>query len=137
MMDGRYRDIPVIDFSVPVGGIALLLGFRLVLALGQGGKVRAALSFDGLFAGRRRLVTRLLAWLLPIAAAASLLSDSLEMANARDFLREHPAFQERIVPLLQALVANRELDLWAAMLLLWSLPFIMAKTPEPGAATSR
>jgi exo-beta-1,3-glucanase (GH17 family) len=129
LADGRYRDIPEFDFSVPVAATLLLLGFRAVLARRQGGSLRAALSFDGLFPGRRSVATRLLAWLLPLSALAAMVSESAALLNGRDFTAAHPGLAEQLPYALAALIWNREMDLWAAMLLLWSLPFILSRHP--------
>jgi len=127
LFDGRYRDIPEFDFAVPVAATLLLLAFRAVLAKSQGGGIRAALAFDGLFPGRRSVATRLLAWLLPISAFAAMLSESLALLDGRDFAAMHPSFADQLPYALTALVWNREMDLWAVMLLLWSLPFLLSR----------
>lgn len=133
LWDGRYRDIPEIDFALPVGATLSMLALRVIL-IGDNGLGRA-LALDGLFAGRITLFSRLLAWLLPLAAFAALLSEALALAGGRDFIRDHPTFSDQLPLLLRALFWNREMDRWAAMLLLWSLPFVMsARLPARGAA---
>lgn len=126
LLDGRYRDIPEFDFSVAVGGIILLVGLRLVLVVRQGGTM-AAVSFRGLFPGRDSALTGWLAWLLPLAAAAAMASEVFALAVGRDFIAEHRSFADKLPLLLASLVWNREMDLWAAMLVLWSIPFIAAR----------
>jgi len=133
LFGGRYRDIPDFDFALPVGAMLLLPALRLILALRQGGRARAALAFDGLFPGRRSVATQALAWLLPLTAAAACLSESLALGRGVDFVAMHPRLSDQLPYLLRALVWNREMDLWAAMLLVWSVPFIMAR-PEPFAS---
>ena len=127
LFDGRYRDIPEFDFAVPVAATILLVWVRLALAFSQGGSLRAALAFEGLFPGRRSLATRILAWLLPISAFAAMLSESLALLDGRDFTAMHPALSDQLPYALNALIWNREMDLWAAMLLVWSVPFILSR----------
>ena len=126
LFDGRYRDIPEFDFAVPVGGLAVMLGLRLTLTLGQGGQAIAALCWDGLFPGSHRRAIRLLAWCLPLAALAALTSEGVAVIG-EDFRSIYPALADRLPVVLTAMIANREMNLWAAMLMLWGLPFALAR----------
>lgn len=127
LLDGRYRDIPEFDFSVAVGGLILLVGLRLVLVVRQGGTIASAVSFRGLFRGRDSALTGWLAWLLPLAAVAAMASEVFALAVGGDFIAEHRSFADKLPLLLASLVWNREMDLWAAMLVLWSIPFVAAR----------
>ncbi|MDR3439317.1 exo-beta-1,3-glucanase [Telmatospirillum sp.] len=121
--DGRYRDIPVIDFAVPVFGVAVLLAIRAVQAGRLGSPLRAAFAFDGLFIEYlepRR--TALFARGLLLAAAAALGSEGLAIIG-EDFSKDHPTLAEQVPLILQAMISNREMILWALMLLLMSVPY--------------
>ncbi len=128
VFNGRYRDIPEIDFSVPTIGVTLLLLIRVVQALRQGAALTPALALDGLFgaasiSASRRL--RLITWLsrgLLFASAAVLVSEGLAIVG-RDFVREHTTLAAQVPLILRAMVSNREMNLWAAMLLLMAVPF--------------
>ncbi len=127
LFDGRYRDIPEFDFSVAVGSILLMVALRLVLVWRQGGAPLDALDFQGLFPGSRSRITRALAWLLPLAAVAALASEAFALESGRDFVAEYPSFADQVPLLLTSLVWNREMDLWAVMLVVWSIPFLTAR----------
>ena len=127
---GRYRDIPEIDFSVPVAGLALAVGLRLALAWRQGASLRSALSYDGLLPGHASRAIRLLAWLLPLSAVVALGSEGVSLMLGEDFIRAHPTIAAQIPFVLKGLIWNREMDLWAAMLLLWSVPLLVARRPD-------
>ncbi len=128
VFNGRYRDIPEIDFSVPTVGVTLLLLIRVVLARRQGATLTAALALDGLFgpaslSASRRL--RLITWLsrgLLFTSVAVLISEGLGIVG-RDFVREHVTLAEQAPLILKAMVSNREVNLWAGMQLLMAVPF--------------
>jgi exo-beta-1,3-glucanase (GH17 family) len=136
LWDGRYRDIPEFDFAVPVAGTLLLLALRAFLLMRQGGRLGEALSFVGFFPGFNRYAASALALLLPLAAAAGLLSEPAAMFfTGRDFAAAHPALTDQIPYLAKALFWNREMDLWVLMLLAWSVPFLYSRRPVRAAAS--
>jgi exo-beta-1,3-glucanase (GH17 family) len=196
--DGRYRDIPEIDFSVPCAALLLLALVRLVT---KGATPwRAAISSAGLFGdgvvpeswrragryamagvlifaaltalqmqveilwrdtfpradgfafgkmpellgvlvshhqillllaftlvlslpllGRRRLES-CLAIALPLASAAAVVSEGFAIWG-EDFAKDYPTLGEQIPLVIKAMGSNREMLLWAAMLLVLALPF--------------
>ena len=136
-IDGYYRDVPEFDFSLPVGGLLVMAVVRLTLARHPGEGWREALSIEELFPGRQDYrVSRLLGWLLLIMAPLTLFGESWALAVGRDFIAAHPTFQDQLPYLLNALVWNREMDLWSAMQLLWAVPFLLARTPAAPTKTA-
>jgi cytochrome bd-type quinol oxidase subunit 2 len=130
LVDGRYRDIPEIDFLVPCFGVTALILVRLVEGVRAGRGILSALSFDGLFppvrfAYRRSLLTALAAGLV-IAAILAPISESVALGQGDDFTRDHPAWGQQWPLLLRAALANREMLLWAMMQLLMAVPFAVA-----------
>jgi len=129
-IDGRYRDIPVIDFSVPCAAILMLLSVRAVLALRQGGGLSRALSFEGLFsdlpmASRRRDgLVRWLGWGLVLGAVLAVGSEALALAMGEDFTKDHPTLADQVPLLLHGAFANREMVLWSVMQLVMAVPFL-------------
>ena len=133
VVDGRYRDIPDIDFGVPCAGVAALVVLRAVA--GKSGD----LSFAGLFPHhlkalkdqRRRPVLLMLALGLIVAAILSPVSEAVALAQGQDFARDHPTWADRWPLLLNAMLANREMLVWAIMQAIMAIPFAMAATlPE-------
>ncbi len=134
LFDGRYRDIPEFDFALPVGGLLVMAAIRLTMARHPGESRRAALAIDELFPGRYHRNIRLVGWLMLAMVPLSLVGEAWALGSARDFIIAHPTFREQLPYLLNALVWNREMDLWSAMQLLWAVPFLLARTPaEPKA----
>lgn len=125
LYDGRYRDIPEIDFCVPVGGVLVLAAVNLIRGAGW----REALSLDGLFPGGHARFTAWLGWALAAAGVLSAVSEMVALAMGRDFIAAHPAISAQLPYLVKALVWNREMDLWAAMQLLWAMPFLLVRKP--------
>lgn len=138
--DGRYKDIPVNDFLVPVFGLLLFALGRFVLLLRGGAAAQAALAeafaFDTLF-GPEEAATetdddegppprrgRLLARLLPLAAVAAIISEGVAIIG-EDFTKTHVGFEEQAPLVLAAMVSNVEILVWAAMLLLMSVPYTL------------
>ncbi|HLN23435.1 MAG TPA: exo-beta-1,3-glucanase [Patescibacteria group bacterium] len=129
--DGRYRDIPEIDFSVPAIGLTLLILIRVGVARRQGGALGPALALEGLFSqgaaslsGRwhQRLVTGLARGLV-FASAAAIVSEGLSVIG-EDFVKDHPTFGEQLPMVLNAMIDNREMIVWAVMLLAMALPYL-------------
>ncbi len=130
IVDGRYRDIPEFDFALPVGGLLVLAAVRL----SRGANWRDAVSIDTLFPGRHHGLLVTLGWLLLALAPLSLMGEAWALAIGRDFIAAHPTFGEQIPYLLDGLVWNRETNLWAAMQLVWALPFLLLKRLKRPAA---
>jgi exo-beta-1,3-glucanase (GH17 family) len=129
-IDGRYRDIPVIDFSVPAVGLTLLILLRAFLAWRRGARLAAAISIDGLFPGGNAGSLSLrwstgLAIGLSFAAVAAIVSEGLAVIG-EDFTKDHPTLADQVPLVLNAMISNREMILWAAMLSCLALPYIAA-----------
>jgi len=129
-IDGRYRDIPDIDFSVPCAATLLLVGLRLVQSLRQGRGGIVALSFDGLFSDlplvsrRRDAMVRWVGLGLVIGAVLAVGSEGLAVMMGEDFAKDHPTLADQLPLIWHASFANREMVLWAVMQLGMSLPFL-------------
>jgi exo-beta-1,3-glucanase (GH17 family) len=147
--DGRYRDIPEIDFSVPIVGLMVLLAIRLVQAWRRKAPLVPQLALHGLFAegvslaaGWRRRLTLWLARGLVFASAAAIVSEGLAVVG-EDFTKDHPTLGDQVPLILKAMISNREMILWAVMLLLLAVPFVCsvrlhrnsAHQPLPSAET--
>lgn len=108
LYDGYYRDIPEMDFCLPVGGLIVLAALNR--------------SFDGLTSGRR-----VVGWALMAAGIASALSEAWALHIARDFVAAHPTLADQLPYLIKGVVWNREMDLWAAMQFVWAMPFLLSR----------
>lgn len=110
LVDGYYRDIPDLDFCLPVGGVLVMVAVKR--------------SFAGVTSSRR-----LIGWALVGGALMSMASEAYALMTARDFIAIHPTFADQLPYLLKGLIWNREMDLWAAMQLVWALPFLLVRRP--------
>lgn len=135
-VDGRYRDIPVIDFSVPVLGFVCLTTLRAVLAMTRGGALLPAVSFDGLFRNSAgALGLRQAGWLaacLLCSSLAAIVSEGLAVMFGEDFVKDHPTLAEQAPLVLRAAVSNREMNLWAVMLVVMALPYLISALSRRG-----
>ncbi|HXH02691.1 MAG TPA: exo-beta-1,3-glucanase [Candidatus Competibacteraceae bacterium] len=122
--DGRYRDVPLMDFLLPALGVC---GLILLRRSGVGDWRRAA-AFTVLFRGADAIPGgggRTALWtivLLLVSVLAALGGEGFSIVG-EDFTTVHPTFTEQLPLILAATVSNREVLLWAAMLLLMTLPF--------------
>ena len=129
-IDGRYRDIPEIDFSVPAAVTLALLILRLVQTLRQGGTPAQALSFDGLFAAlpvATQKRSSLVLWLgrgLLLCAVLAVASEGLAVMMGEDFAKDHPTLADQIPLILRGMIINREMVLWSVMQLVLAVPFL-------------
>lgn len=108
LLDGYYRDIPEMDFCLPVGGMLVAAAFNR--------------SFGDLTSGRR-----VIGWALIAAALAAMTSEAWRLHISRDFIAVHPTLADQMPYLLKGLVWNREMDLWAAMQFVWAVPFLLSR----------
>lgn len=139
VLDGRYRDIPEIDFLVPSLGVAALIATRAGTRAGRAGAVQRALSLDGLFLPslpaladkRHRPILIFLALGLVVAAVLSPVSEAVALAQGEDFARDHPTWAERWPLLIHAAFANREMLLWAFLQLVMAIPFAAGALARP------
>ncbi|MGE5503203.1 MAG: exo-beta-1,3-glucanase [Actinomycetota bacterium] len=122
--NGRYRDIPNVEFLVPCLGITAY-GLARMALFGEGlvdafavGRLFAGKQAEGGF-GPAKTVMR---WLL-VSALAAPVSESIALARGDDFVKMHPDWSQRIPLLAEMLVANHEMLVWSAMLLVMAVPF--------------
>jgi exo-beta-1,3-glucanase (GH17 family) len=134
VVDGRYRDIPEIDFLVPSLGVAALIIVRIGTRAWAGQDAFRALSFDDLFPqsmralgdSRHRPLLILLTLGLVAAAILSPISEAVALAQGEDFARDHPTWADRWPLLIRATFANREMLLWAFLQLVMAIPYAVA-----------
>jgi len=123
LINGRYRDIPCLEFLVPCFGLtAYALARKMVLALSW----TEAFAIGRLFGGGRSggmSGPRAMALALTFAACAGPLSEMVALLQGADFLAAHPTVTEKIPLLLRALWTNTEMDAWALMVLIMALPY--------------
>jgi exo-beta-1,3-glucanase (GH17 family) len=123
LVNGRYRDIPNLEFLVPCFGITAYALLRMVsLPL----KWEKAFAINRLFSGAtpghfRHAKRMTIALWLSVAAAP--LSEAVALALGDDFITMHPTMDERLPLLAQSLVGNPEMLVWSLMLAVMSLPF--------------
>lgn len=122
--NGRYRDIPNLEFLVPCLGLTGLGLIRLwVLNLPW----RKAFAVGHLFAGTvpaQLGPAREMAWGLLVSVLLAPLSESLALFLGEDFQAMHPSIAEQLPLLARIAVANPEMLLWSAMLLAMVLPYL-------------
>ncbi|MFD2235636.1 exo-beta-1,3-glucanase [Phaeospirillum tilakii] len=124
LIDGRYRDIPCLEFLVPCLGLtAYALARRFTLGLGWVEAFAVGRIFAGGSAGGMS-GARTMALGLGLAALAGPLSEAVALARGADFIAAHPSFAEQIPFLLRALWINHEMDAWTAMVLVMALPYL-------------
>ena len=143
VFDGRYRDIPIIDFaSTAIGGV--LLSLQIVVTFWRRGRpILPALTAERLY-GRKALIPigmsnvlwRFLAAALPIAAMLSLIGEGVAITG-KDFAILHPTLEERIPLILRAMISNFETNIWALMLAAMAIPAIASKAIAKRSAEGR
>jgi exo-beta-1,3-glucanase (GH17 family) len=123
--NGRYRDIPNVEFLAPCLGVAAFALARMLVFREAPGQ---AFAVGRLFAGKqgggfgpaKAMTIGLLA-----SAVAAPLSDAMALAKGDDFIKMHPKLSDQLPLLAHALIENRELLVWSAMLLVMAVPFWM------------
>jgi exo-beta-1,3-glucanase (GH17 family) len=128
VLDGRYRDIPVIDFSVPAAGFTLLVLLRVFQAGRRGTPLLPVIAFDALFpclAGRGMKSPWLvrMGWSLLFAAVAAIASEGVAVIG-EDFTKDHPTLADQVPLVLHAMISNQEMILWSIMLIAMALPYL-------------
>jgi hypothetical protein len=89
--------------------------------------LRGALGQTFLFPGRRDVLSRILSIALPLAVLAAFLSEGRAVIG-EDFAVDHPQLADKIPYIIKGMFWNRQMDLWAAMLAIWSLPYLRRRT---------
>ncbi len=128
LIDGRYRDIPTLEFLVPALGVVV---YGLGSGLWQRRSLMETLAAENLFQGSQQkgeggynAHAGRLALALVSAALLAPLSEAVALSRGQDFLLIHPHWEERWPLLLQALTANQQMLNWSLMLLLLALPWL-------------
>lgn len=119
VLDGRYRDIPVLPFLVPVVGV---LGLTM-LRLASGRNLLSASAGLEMFGRRPTRISHLLAGGLPLLAVLNLTAEGWAIVG-EDFTVMHPTLAEQVPLVLRAMVSNASVLLWSAMLLGLALPHL-------------
>lgn len=122
--NGRYRDIPNVDYLVPCVGVTLWALIRLwVLNLPW----KQAFAIGQLFSGGippRKAAGREMTIALAIAVVLAPLSESLALYVGEDFQAMHQTFAEQLPLLAGIFFANTEMLVWAAMVAVMALPYL-------------
>jgi exo-beta-1,3-glucanase (GH17 family) len=124
LIDGRYRDIPNLEFLLPSLGIAAYVLARIST---QGeGWIRASAPSDLLPINFRyeNILFKSIATGLISAMIVGPLSESWALSRGIDFFHIHPNWAERLPLLMYALVANQEMLMWSALLGVMAVPFV-------------
>ncbi len=119
VLDGRYRDLPLLQFAVPVAGVAGLVLLRLT----AGRDTLSALAGWELFGSRPSGLGSLAALALGLLAAANLAAEGLAIVGD-DFVAQHPTLAEQVPMVLSAMVSNPAALVWSAMMLVLALPHV-------------
>ncbi|MEA4837860.1 MAG: exo-beta-1,3-glucanase [Rhodospirillaceae bacterium] len=133
VVDGRYRDIPVIDFGAAALGILLLLGLSWATAGVRGLSGAQSLTGAAVWGQDSGMPDRCRArggWILgiglPLAVLAAPISEGLAIIG-QDFVHDHPGLSEQVPLVLHAMVSNVEINGWAVMLAIMALPYLAAR----------
>lgn len=122
--NGRYRDIPNLEFLVPAVGVAAFALARMAV-LGRGAV--DAFAAGRLFAGGKPGgfgPARAMARALLVSAVAAPLSESIALWRGVDFQAMHPDLSQQIPLMTDIFLANGEMLTWSAMLVVMALPFL-------------
>jgi len=124
LFNGRYRDIPPVEFLMPcIGLTAFALARMAVLGLDW----RQAFAAGGLFGGdslRRFALAKTFVIGMILATVAAPLSEAVALAGGDDFVTSHPRYDDRLPLLIRSLWENQEMVVWAAMVAVMTLPFL-------------
>ncbi|MCA1907570.1 MAG: exo-beta-1,3-glucanase [Magnetospirillum sp.] len=123
LFNGRYRDIPNLEFLVPCFG---LTAWGLIRMTVLGKNWAEAFAIGHLFAGAMPAQlgpAKEMTIGLWIAAACAPLSEAVALFLGEDFQTMHPDLDQQIPLLAQIMAANGEMLVWAAMAMVISLPF--------------
>ncbi len=122
--NGRYRDIPNLEFLVPCVG---LTGWALIRLWVLDMPWRKAFAISRLFAGGvppRPAAAREMTIALAVAVVLAPLSESLALYLGEDFQTMHQTFAEQLPLLVRISYANGEMLVWAAMVAVMALPYV-------------
>lgn len=122
--NGRYRDIPNVEFLVPCVGVTV---WALIRLWGLGLPWPKAFAVGRLFEGGippRRAAAKLMAAGLALAVVLAPLSESLALYLGEDFQAMHKSWGEQAPLLVDIFFANGEMWVWALMLAIMALPYL-------------
>ncbi|MCR6632201.1 MAG: hypothetical protein NVV74_20325 [Magnetospirillum sp.] len=136
--NGRYRDIPNVEFLVPCVGVT---AWALIRWWVLGLPWRKAFAIGRLFSSEvpaRRAAGREMTIGLGLAVVLAPLSESLALYLGEDFQAMHKTFAEQLPLLVGISYANGEMLVWAAMLAVMALPYAaewrLGRDTDQGAA---
>lgn len=122
--NGRYRDIPNVEYLAPCLGVTVWALIRLwVLNLPW----QRAFAIGQLFEGGippRRAAAKGMTIAVGIAVVLAPLSESLALYLGEDFQAMHKSWAEQVPLLVGISYANTEMLVWALMLAIMALPYI-------------
>jgi exo-beta-1,3-glucanase (GH17 family) len=117
IFDGRYRDIPVIDFSVPVVGLVHMFILHSFFRYRQEKSILNVFACGNLFNNNTTLRhTICLGVCLLLSAVMVIISEGLVVT---DELIDPLALGNRIF-----WIFNREMNLWSIMILILAIPYV-------------
>jgi exo-beta-1,3-glucanase (GH17 family) len=124
LVNGRYRDIPPVEFLVPcIGLTAFALARMAVLGLNWREAFAAGRLFSGYTPRFLAPIREFTAGLI-LSVAASPLSEVVALARGDDFVTSHPKFSDQFPLLVRALWENQEMVVWTIMVMVMLLPFL-------------
>lgn len=121
--NGRYRDIPNVEYLVPCVGLVL---WGLIRMWAFGLPWRQAFAICQMFScgvPARRLASREMTGALVVAVVLAPASESLALYLGEDFQAMHATLAEQAPLLAGIFFANGEMLVWSAMLALMALPY--------------
>jgi exo-beta-1,3-glucanase (GH17 family) len=122
--NGRYRDIPNLEFLVPCLGLTALGLIRLrMLKMPWPQAFAVGRMFAGEIPARLKPAKEMTVALV-IAAVSAPLSESLALFLGEDFQSMHPDLGQQIPLLAEIAVANGEMLIWAVMVLVMAVPYL-------------
>ena len=123
LVNGRYRDLPPVEFLIPCVGLTVFALARMaVLRLDWIEAFAVGRLFSGPAAGGFG-PAREVAIGLAASVLASPLSEAVALARGDDFVHSHPRLSDQLPLLLHSLWENQEMTVWAAMVAVMVLPF--------------
>lgn len=121
--NGRYRDIPNVEFLVPcIGLTAFALARKAVFGMGWAEAFAVGRIFAGKQAGGFGPAKAMTIALL-VSAVAAPVSEAVALSMGEDFIAMHPKLSDQIPLLVEILYANGEMLVWSLMLLVMAIPY--------------
>ncbi len=123
LFDGRYRDIPNLEFLAPCVGVAVWGLMRLWALKLPWPK---AFAIGHLFAGgtpNQFGAAKLMTIFLLASALLGPLSEAVALYRGDDFHAMHPGAMEKLMLMAKITVANGEMLVWSVMLVVMAVPY--------------